>query len=193
MKITQAWGWLVAGVLAAGLNAGYHDGGLEWAHQLADRVQNRAEMVIDRASEGAERLVAQAQMIAARNETDSCRLSGALAQLQSRIDRTMATKTRIADNSLDRSQRAFDRFEAMSAREQARQQAHLDRFLASRARMQARIAVQAAHMRMAAFAPTAVKVAPMACPRVHVSVPRMPTIKVPAIPEMHIETGAGPV
>ena len=42
MKMTQAWGWLVAAVLAAGLNASYHDGGLQWAHQIADRVEQRS-------------------------------------------------------------------------------------------------------------------------------------------------------
>jgi len=43
MKITQAYAWLAAGVLAAGLNASYHDGGLQRVHEIVDRVgQNSA-------------------------------------------------------------------------------------------------------------------------------------------------------
>ncbi len=158
MNITQqAWGWLVAGVLAAGLNASYHDGGLEWAHQVADRVQDRAEMVLDRASEAGDRIAAQVQMITARNETASCRLSSAVARLQSSFDRTVAAQSRIAQTEVDRSQEEVNRWQALSDREQARRQAQLDRLEAVRERMQVRIAQQAAHIRIATFAPISVQ------------------------------------
>ena len=189
----QAWGWLLAGVLAAGLNATYHDGGLEWAHQVAGRVQDRAEMVMDRASEAADQVVAQVQTVAARNETASCRLSSALARVQSRLERGMAAQTRIARSEIDRSQEQANRWQALSDREQARQQAQFDRLEAARERVRAKIAAQAGHFRIATFAPISVKVAPVVCPRVRVSVPRMPMIKMPAMPEIHIEASAGPV
>ncbi len=50
-QMTQAWGWLTAGVLAAGLNASYHDGGLQWAHQVADRVEHGSAAVLALASD----------------------------------------------------------------------------------------------------------------------------------------------
>ena len=194
MNITeQAWGWLVAGVLAAGLNASYDNGGLEWAHQIADRVQDRAEMVVDRASEAGDRIAAQVQMIAARNKTSSCPLSSALARLESSFDRTVAAQTRIARTEVDSSQEEVDRWQAMSDREQARRQAQLDRLEAVRQRMQTRIAQQAAHIRIATFAPISVKVPTVVCPWVRVNVPRVPMIRMPAMPEIHVETSAGPV
>src|SRR5882757_1002103 len=90
---TQAWGWLIAGVLAAGLNASYYDGGLQWAHELADRVEHGSAAVVALASGNAERFLAEAQLVAAKNETASCRLStalraqGRLARSESRFSR----------------------------------------------------------------------------------------------------------
>lgn len=50
MKTTQAWGWLAAGVLAAGLNASYHDGGLPVAHEVVSRLEHRSEVLLTLAS-----------------------------------------------------------------------------------------------------------------------------------------------
>ena len=63
---TQAWGWLIAGVLAAGLNASYHDGGLQWAHEVAERVGHGSSAVLALASGNAERFLSEAQLVAAR-------------------------------------------------------------------------------------------------------------------------------
>ena len=70
VKTTQAWGWLAAGVLAAGLNAAYHDGGLEWAHRIADRVQHGSAAVVALAGGRADQFVAEAALLSARNDTD---------------------------------------------------------------------------------------------------------------------------
>ena len=43
---TQAWGWLAAAVLAAGLNSSYHDGGLQWAHEIVGSVQHNTGAVL---------------------------------------------------------------------------------------------------------------------------------------------------
>ena len=63
MKTTQAWGWLAAGVLAAGLNAAYHDGGLEWAHRIADRVQHGSAAVVALAGGRADQFVAAGRAV----------------------------------------------------------------------------------------------------------------------------------
>lgn len=182
-KMTEAWGWLAVGVLAAGLNASYHNGGMQWAHEIADRAEYSSNAVLALASGNADQFLAQARTLTARSEATSCQLSSAMSRVQSGIAHSEA---------------GFDRFEAMSAR----QQAQLERMQASRERMEARIeakiATQTAHLRIASatFAPVDIKSisVPVVCPRVRVNVPRMPVIKMPAVPVIHIEAGsAGPV
>jgi hypothetical protein len=182
-KMTEAWGWLAIGVLAAGLNASYHRGGLQWAHEIADRAQHNSAAVLALASGNADQFLADARTLTARSEAASCPLSNTMSRVQSGIAHSEA---------------GFARFEAMSAR----QQAQLERVQASRGRMEARIeariAAQTAHLRIAsaAFAPVALQSmpAPVLCPRVRVNVPRIPTIKMPTLPVIHIDTAsAGPV
>jgi hypothetical protein len=120
---TQAMGWLMAGVLAAGLNASYHDGGLQWAHELADRVEHGSAAVVALASGNAERFLSEAQLVSAKNETASCRLSAALARAHAR---------------LARGENRFSRFNDFPARQDA-QLAWLD---ANRDRMEAQIQAQ---------------------------------------------------
>ena len=108
MKTTQGWGWLVAGVLALGLNGFYHDGGAVWAHrvvnQVAAGVGERTEGVLALAAGRADWFVAKAERAAAHDETASCRLATALARVQTKVARTQA---------------GFAGFEAISAREEA--------------------------------------------------------------------------
>jgi len=108
MKTTQGWGWVAAGVLALGLNGFYQDGGAGWAHRAADcvveRVAGRTRAMADLASEQFDRLVETVSLVAARDETASCRLSAAMARLQSKMTRTQA---------------GFAHVEAMSARQEA--------------------------------------------------------------------------
>ncbi len=172
-NMTQAWGWLVAAVLAAGLNASYHNGGLQWAHEIADRVEQGSTAALALASGHADQFLSEARLVSARSETSSCPLTTALARVQTRI---AGSDTQVR------------RFNVMSARGEAQ----LARFEANRARMEA----QTAHIKIstAAFAPIAVHVAPVICPRVRVNVPRFPMIKMPALPVIHVETAsAGPV
>jgi hypothetical protein len=177
-NMTQAWGWLVAAVLAAGLNASYHSGGLQWAHQIADRVEQRSTAVLAQVSGHANQFLAEARLLTAQPETASCPFTTTLARVE----------TKIAG-----SETAVERFDVMSAREQ-RQLARLE---ANRARIEAQVARQAAHIKIAtaAFAPVAVRVsAPVVCPRIRVNVPRMPVIKMPPMPQIHVETSTtGPV
>ena len=186
--MTQAWGWLAAGVLAAGLNASYHNGGLQRMHQIADRVEQNSAAVMALASGSADRVVSETQLLAARDETASCRLATAMARVQTRIAQSRIAETNFAQTRIAQTQAGFD---AMTAREEE----EAARFEANRARMEARIAARTAHIRIASavFAPISVKAmpAPVVCPRVRVNIPRVPMVK---MPEIHIESGsAGPV
>jgi len=181
MKLNQAWGWLFAGVVAAGLNASYHDGGLEWAHRAVNQASYNVSAVLALASGRADQFAAEVQMVSARNETPSCRFAAALAQIENKVGGKHAN---------------FDRFEAMTAR----QQAQLARFEAQRVRMENKLA--AIQIRTADFAPL-VNITPVdfktieipaTCPRVRVNVPRMPMMRMPAAPAVHVEvSGPGPV
>jgi hypothetical protein len=173
---TQAWGWLVAGVLAAGLNASYHDGGLEWAHRAVDQLEQRSEAMLALATPRAGEFLTEVRLLASRNEA-ACPFATRMARVQEEVD----AETAQSDTELGRLQ-------AMSARQQAR----FARLEANRARIEARIA----RLRIPAIAVDPVIPAPRidVCPRVHVNIPGPPVIKMPMVPVIHIETpGAGPV
>jgi len=175
MKTTQAWGWLTAGVLALGLNGFYHDGGAAWAHRIADQVAEQSEAMVDLASEHVDGFMGRASLVAARDETTSCRLATAVARFQTKIARM---------------QNGMPRFEAITAR----QEGALARVEASRARIEA----QVARVRFAPVAFNTATIPAVVCPRVHVNVPRvsvlrLPVVKIPA-PVVRVEVlGGGPV
>jgi len=179
MKTTQGWGWVAAGVLALGLNGFYQDGGAGWAHRAADcvveRVAGRTRAMADLASEQFDRLVETVSLVAARDETASCRLSAAMARLQSKMTRTQA---------------GFAHVEAMSAR----QEAAVARVEANRARIEAHLA----RLRWTPAVVNSIEIPVVDCPRVRVDIPRVniprfPMVRIPA-PAVHVETpGAGPV
>jgi hypothetical protein len=175
---TQAWGWLAAGVLAAGLNASYHDGGLEWAHRIADWFCQDSAALLALASGQADRFLAEAQLVTARSESASCPLSTVLARIRTKLGQDRAG-----------SDAGWARVEAMSARDEAQ----LARFEASRARIEARVA--RIRIPAVAFSPVSIAAPRISvCPRVRVNIPRMPAIKMPMMPVVHVESvGAGPV
>ena len=171
--------------MAAGLNASYHDGGLEWAHRVADQIGYNSAAVLALASGRADQFLTEARLVSASEETASCRWSTTLARVQNRVARTES---------------GFAHVQAMSAREEAQ----LARLEATRARIEARVAAQAARIRIpaAALSPVVYSFSdmkmpemkmPSVCPRVHVNLPRLPLFRVPA-PVVHVETfGAGPI
>jgi hypothetical protein len=192
MKMTQAYAWLAAGVLAAGLNASYHDGGLQRVHEIVDRVEHNSAAVLVLASGHADWFLSEVRWVTEREQTASCPLSATLARVQTRLAqselvhsqlaRTEPAMTEIAMAEIARNQTRLDRFQAMADREQARIEVN-----------RARIEVQAARIRIPAVAlRTMVFSAPsVECPRVRVSVPRLPRIQVPEIPVIHVETASG--
>jgi hypothetical protein len=151
LKMTQAWGWLVAAVLAAGMNASYHDGGLHRVHELVDQlsyqVEHRSAAVLDLASGHADRFLSEARLLTTTHETASCPWAKALARVQAKV---APSETVFDHAALD--QTALNHFEAMSDR----QVAQLERLDASRTRLEdrvqaqvrAQVAVQTAHIRI---------------------------------------------
>jgi len=180
---TQAWGWLGAAVLAAGLNSSYHNGGLQWAHEIADRVQHNTGAVLALATGRADEFLAEAAMlkvdrgtdIATNNEESQCPFSSAWAS---------------ARNSFNRSQAEFDRFQALSDREQAR----LARLEANRARIEAQVQAKLARVHLAdnsfrfengdfsfadvSVAPAVAEMPRIHCPRVRVAASHVPRVRV---------------
>jgi hypothetical protein len=173
---TQAGGWLAAAVLAAGLNSSYHEGGMQWAHEIVDRVGHNTGAVLALATGRADQFLAEARMLNVERHESQCPLAAAMAQVQS---------------SIDQSQSEFDGFQALSDREQAQ----LARLEANRARIEAQVQAKLARVRFveANFNPVVVKVPEITCPRVRVNIPRIPRIRIPD-PAAHVEySGPGPI
>ena len=108
---TQAWGWLAAAVLAAGLNSSYHNGGLQWAHEIVDRVQHNSSAVLALATGRADQFMTEARILnadrtvesAMNTEESRCPFSAMTADLQDSVEQ-----------SQDQFQSKFDHFQALS-------------------------------------------------------------------------------
>jgi len=174
---TQAWGWLAAGVLAAGLNATYHDGGLEWGHNVAARVEHNTAAVLALATGRADRFLTEARIVTAQSQAGSCPLATVLAEAQT---------------SFGSSANEWDGVRAMSDRREA----ELARLEASRARLEAQIAAQLARVHVDAVGFSSADFHPVKvslCPRLRLNMPRPPAVKIPAR-VIHIDlASAGPV
>lgn len=174
---TQAWGWLTVAVLAAGLNASYQDGGLQWAHRIVGRVGHSTNAVLALATGDAQQFLTEARVIEVHRQKSQCPLEAAVAELQNDVQSMVVP----ADSE-------FARLDTMSAREQA----HLARIEANRARIEAEVA----RMRIpaVAFDPVVVRSSYVSvCPRVRVNIPRMPRVKMPARVVSVESFGSGPV
>jgi hypothetical protein len=199
---TQAWAWLTAGVVALGLNGFYHDGGVAWAHRIAERISDRSDFVVQRVSERADQFVAEVRMVAVRDETASCPLSTALAEFQSSMARTRFAQhqTRFAETKIAQLDRMTAREQAQAARLEASQER-------VEAQVEARVDAQVARMHFAPAAferkvidPVRIRVA---CPRVRLDVPavRIPVVNIPRLPMIRIpapvisgaESDTGPI
>lgn len=198
MKTAQAWVWLTAAVVAAGLNASYHDGGLQWAHQIADQVGHSSRAVLALATGPADEFLREARMelVAARGEGASCSRQAAAPLLQAKAADAESGYAWVQGQVAD-GEESFARIEATSARRQAvfaRAQAMQARF---DARAEARAAARAARCRVRGIAPAAfVQIMTPTYPQVRVPRIQVPSVQIPAIqvPAIQIDTaGAGPV
>ena len=203
---TQAWGWLTAAVLAAGLNASYHDGGLHWAHRIASRVERNASAVsavLALATGRADQFLTEARVTGEQTQKAACPLTAALtrvvpANAQSEKAWSDAwSKAWSDDDSPMQSWSANSWSQENTDRIQARVQAWTDRHQAELNRVQARqvrLQTRLAHMQIPAVAinPVVVHVPNMdVCPRINVKVPEIPQVKIPVI---HVDApGLGPI
>lgn len=177
---TQAWGWLTAAVLAAGLNSSYQNGGMQWAHEVVDRVQHNTGAVLALATGRADQFLTEARLVSVDRQKSKCPFESAMAE---------------ARRSFDRSQLQFDQFQALSDREQAQ----LARLEARRAQIEARVQSKLARVQFAdngftftntSFAdndfsftsdganPVVVQVPRIRCPHLRVSTQHTPRVRV---------------
>ncbi|HUO25959.1 MAG TPA: hypothetical protein VMU61_09835 [Candidatus Aquilonibacter sp.] len=173
MKGTQAWTWLAAGVMALGLNGYYHDGGARWAHQIADYAAMQSTAVVTMSADRVGQLASEVRLLASPGEDRSCRVTTAMAHLQTRLARGQA---------------GFARVEAISAR----QEAALARLEANRARIEAQM--QRLRVMPAMVNPVSITVR---CPRVHVNIPQIDIpqvrVNVPAVPALPVVVQGDPI
>ena len=175
----QAMGWLMAAVVAAGLNSTYHEGGLDWAHQVVDRMEQGSNLTLAAATGRADQFLSELKVLADRTDSAECPFSSTLdrvqGRIQARLDRTQARVERLND--------------VMSAR----QQAELNRMEAQRNRMEARFQAQTNQFKFvtAEFNPVEVHTIRVneICPRIRIRVPQPPTVKIPSIPVVHVSVG----
>jgi hypothetical protein len=166
---SKAYGWLAAGVLAAGLNGVYHDGGLTWLHRTVDQVESNSAAVLALATGRADQFLTQARLATSQDQAPSCRWVTAVARVQTRLVRA---RTGFAHPG------AFcARHEAQLARFDAQREAQMARFEAKQAKMEALIEARNARVnaRLAAFHPVSFSDAKIRdlCPRIHVSIPNV--------------------
>ncbi len=154
---TQAWGWLATAVLAAGLNSNYHNGGLQWLHETADRVEHNTHAVLALATGHADQFLAEAQLVASQS-SPSCPVKAALAVVRHTI------------SPVETEQSGFERMTARQEQAMARVEA-----------TRARIGVRLARLQMANFNPVVVRVPKVVCPRVRMSMRRMSVASIPGV------------
>jgi hypothetical protein len=210
---TQAWGWLMAGVAALGMNGFYHDGGLACLHKVVNCVESRSAAVLALATGHVDQFLEQARMAATPDDSAPAQWDGQLAQVQYEVAR---------------SEDEFAHFQAISAREQAA----VARIEAKRAQIEDRAAhrgcvrvpnvtvnpvvirsvrvpnLNIPEVRVSAISVPEVVVPEISvpeisvpeinvravCPHVRVNIPRIPRIRIPSAPVVHVEpSDTGPV
>lgn len=182
---TQAWGWLTAALLAAGLNASYHDGGLRWLHRAVDQMEHSSAAVVALAAGHTDQFLAEARLVSNQSSSDQNSTdqnssdqissdetaSNEPSSDQFSSERTASTKivakrdenpscpwTRALERvkaKVARTEMHFARLEAVSDQKQA----DFDRMLARQERVQAQIVAQTDRYRAtaAAFNPVVLK------------------------------------
>jgi hypothetical protein len=166
---SKAYGWLAAGVLAAGLNAMYHDGGLQWLHRSVDQVEYNSAAVLALATGHADQFLTEARMTTVGDEAPSCRWAAMMARFQGKLSRTQNQFAHVEAYSARR--------EAQLARFEAQRDAQLARVEAQRARVEALVEAHTARIqaREAAFNPVSFSTVDLHdfCPKIHINIPRV--------------------
>lgn len=201
----------MAGVVAAGLNAGFHQGGLRWAHQIAQDVEHNSAAVIALASGRADEFLAQAHLLSISASKDPCATEqplgievAELANTDMHLDLPVRANKLQADSDQQIQAEVPENVQE-EVQEEARQEVQRDMQRAHleilRARAEAQVAQQSSHLRevSADFDSGLLRqistefhlVKLPACSRIRISVPTVPDAKIPAV---HVDAvTAGPV
>jgi hypothetical protein len=195
----QASGWLIAGVMALGLNGFYHDGGFAWAHRAIAEFEHNTTAVLALASGRADEFLAEVKPVVVHQESASCPIATAFARVQTKVAQlAQVAPAQTYQVNLDRLLAAqvvaSDRLQEMSDRRQAA----IERAQAKQVEVQARIAAKMVRIQsMPALQYASFETH---CPQVHVHVPRVhvpeiqiPQVHIPQISVPAIDMGAGPV
>jgi hypothetical protein len=130
-----------------------------------DQVKHNTNAVMALATGRGDEFLAEANFASPRPQASPCPLA-VLAE----------ARAMVLPNDLE-----LQRVEVISAREQAQ----LARIEARRARIEAKLA--RVHIPAMAFNPVVVQAPKVVCPRVRVHMPRIPTVKMPALPVVHVQ------
>jgi hypothetical protein len=178
-----AYGWLLAGVAALGLNGFYQDGGAQRVHQFIGRIDHRTEAVIALATGHADRFLAEASIIAAHETNTDCPPSPVVPKLHvARLNFSPAAWTEFQAEAQAKSNREIARITRAHDLAHARVEAEFARIAATRARTQAQ---WDRDQTLALANPVIVRLPNLPkidCARVDVKVPQIPSIRVPAAP-----------
>jgi hypothetical protein len=199
---TQAWGWLAAAVLAAGLNSSYHNGGLQWAHEIVDRVGHNTSAVFALATGRADQFLTEAQMLRVDRQESECPFTVAMADAQRSFDQSQSEFDRV-QGFCDRKQAQLARLEARRARIEAQVQARLARIQVPDSDFtfaDGNLVNNSFRFTSDSFSPVVVHVPRLHCPRVRVNAPRIPRVRV-EIPRIEVpantlevdNSGTGPI
>lgn len=170
---TQAWGWLMAGIAALGINGFYHDGGMPCLHQMVNRVESRSAAVLALAGGHVDQFLEEARMTTPQDGTAPAQWDDQLARVQFEVAR--------ADDQ-------FARVQAISAREQAA----MARIDARRAQIEARTAhrvcVRVPDVTLDPVVIKSIHLPNVNVPEIRVSDIRIPDVEIPAvsIPEVDV-------
>ena len=108
------------GCWQAGLNASYHDGGLQWAHRIAGQIENRANVVLALLMVAPMRpLPRRVSRMTAADENSEYRFDSALAHAQTKLgklERRIQSASGFVDRKLARLQANRARVEARLSR-----------------------------------------------------------------------------
>ena len=168
----------MAAVVAAGLNASYHDGDLQWVHRIAEQAKHRTLAVLALASGRADQFLTQAEILAAREKAQQdSSFAVAIEPLQ--IESTVSdASVRRAEGQVACKELQRARVEIQRARTQARIDANAARFQVMQVQLD-----RTFNAMPAAFNPMKTP----ACPRIRVVLPQIPGVRVPAV---HINTAS---
>lgn len=196
---TQAWGWLTAGIVAAALNAGYHQGSYQWLHRIAEDATHNSEAVIALASGRADEFLAEARLLTVADTQLPCaELATAEAQVLPSVAAKLEIPSSFAGFNSDKTRE--DATESRNhMREEVRDQVQNEvrralnhaRAEILRAHMEAHVADNESRFRMdsSSFNSNLIRqisdqfrnMNPPVCTHARIAVPQIPAVRIPNV------------